>query len=191
MRPDFAAIRAGQRTYAEALGDLDRAGLLALTNDYYDEIEALIGGVTDEGAVAVPHDPALDDQQAGEGAWTLGHVLVHLTASCDETGALASALARGVELPPGLRLRAETPWETITTAGQLSARLTESRRICLAFLDTWPDAPHLDLTVTMNPRLGALDAIRLCGMGFSHADSHLEQLREIMRQLRERGMAGG
>lgn len=185
MRPDFAAVRAGQKTYAEALDALDHAGLVALTNEYFDEIENIIAGLADADAVAVPFDPALEDQQAGNGAWTIGHIAVHLTASCEETASIGAAMARGVTLPAGTRMRFETPWETITTAGQVTARLAESRRICLAFLAAWPDTPHLDLTVTFIPSFGPINAVGLAAIGLLHADSHLPQIREIMRQLRD------
>jgi hypothetical protein len=55
----------------------------------------------------------------------------------------------------------------------------------LAFLDTWPDEPHFEVTYQPYPQIGPLNAILRFIMGLSHDDSHLEQLREIMRQGRE------
>lgn len=189
MRPDFAAIQTGQRTYAATVAGYDRNDLTQLTQGYYAEISAIISGVTDAAIVAVPFDPALTNQSEGEGAWTLGHVIAHLTATAEESAALASALARGAAFADDLRLRAEVTWETLQTVAQVNARLAESQRICLAFLGTWPDRPDLARTMTLVPQLGPLNAIGRYMLGLFHADMHLAQLREIMGQIREQGKA--
>lgn len=115
-------------------------------------------------------------------AWTLGHVVVHATASSEEAAALAADLARGVE-PIG-RSRYEVDWQTVHTVAQLRQRFAESRRIRQAYLAAWPDAPHLDVTYTPIPSLGPMNATSRFMLGLLHDDSHLEQLREIMRQAR-------
>jgi hypothetical protein len=45
----------------------------------------------------------------------------------------------------------EVPSESMTTAEQVRARVREIRRTCLAFLDAWPDQPHLETTVIRIP----------------------------------------
>ena len=50
------------------------------------------------------------------------------------------------------------------------------------FADAWPDEPHLDITYKPYTQLSPLNAISRFIMGLSHDDSHVEQLREIMRQ---------
>ncbi|HCP73182.1 MAG TPA: DinB family protein, partial [Ktedonobacter sp.] len=41
-----------------------------------------------------------------------------------------------------------------------------------------------DTTYTPYPRLGPINAVTRFVLGLSHDDSHIEQLREIMRQAR-------
>lgn len=185
MALDFAAVREGRLSYVDAVGNVTPAALRTATADLYSTIEGIIAGLSDDEVVFQPVDPDAHDQFAAEGvdadiAWTLGHVIVHLTAGLEENAALGTTLARGVR-PEG-RSRYETPWESVHTAAQIRQRLTESRRISLAFLDAWPDVPHLDLTVEPIPSLGPLNAVGLTGLGLLHAASHLEQLREIRRQ---------
>ena len=189
MRPDFAAILTGQNTYADTVAAYDRNNLIELTQEYYAEINGIISGATDAAIVAVPFDPGLKDQSEGEGAWTIGHIIAHLTATTEESAALASALARGAEFADDLRLRAEVAWETLQTAEQINARLAESQRMCLAFLETWPDAPDLARTATLIPQFGPMNAVGRYMLGLFHANMHLDQLREIMRQMREQGQA--
>lgn len=189
MRPDFAAIQTGQRTYAAIVAEYDRNDLIGLTQEYYAEISGIISGVTDAAIVAVPFDPALKDQSEGKGAWTIGHIIAHLTATAEESASLASALARGAEFADNLRLRAEVAWETLQTAEQVNARLAESQRMCLAFLDTWPADPDLARTATLIPHFGPMNAVGRYMLGLFHADMHLDQLREIMRQMREQRKA--
>jgi uncharacterized damage-inducible protein DinB len=183
MKSNFAAVLSGEQTYAELAASLNKADLTTLTREYYAEIDQIITGVSDAAVVAVPVDPALDDQQAGEGTWTLGHVIAHLTATAEESAALASALARGADFPAELRLRSEIPWQDLHTAAAVRNRLAESERMTLAFLDTWPEDPDLDRTITLIPQLGPMNAIGRHLLGLFHANMHLDQLREIMRQL--------
>lgn len=183
MRPDFAALLSGKKTYAEITERVKHTDLATITHDYYAEVNQIVTTATDAAIVTVPIDPALEDQTAGEGAWTLAHVVAHLTATTEESAALASALARGATFPDDLRLRAEVDWQEIRTATALRARLAESERMTLAFLDTWPTTPDLARTVNFIPQFGPMDAIGRHLLGLLHAEMHLEQLREIMRQL--------
>ncbi len=116
-------------------------------------------------------------------------IIAHLTATTAESAALASALARGAAFADDLRLRAEVAWESLQTAEQVNARLAESKRMCLAFLDTRPAAPALARTATRIPQFGPMNATGRYMLGLFHADMHLAQLREIMRQMREQGRA--
>src|SRR6185437_14579064 len=111
-----------------------------------------------------------------------GHVIVHVTASSEEAAALALVLARG--LPVEGRSRYEVYWETVTTIAQARQRLEESRKMRKAMLDAWPDEPHLEVTYIPYQSVGPINAIGRFILGLSHDDSHLEQLREIMRQGR-------
>ena len=70
-------------------------------------------------------------------------MIAHVTASSEEGAAFSSLTARGI--PASERPRYETPWRDITTVEQVIQRLEESRRMRHAYLDTWPDNPHLDV----------------------------------------------
>ncbi len=72
MRPDFAAIQTGKSTYAATVAAYDHNDFIELTREYYAEINGIISSATDAAIVAVPFDPALEDQSEGEGAWTRG-----------------------------------------------------------------------------------------------------------------------
>lgn len=176
--PDYRRILAGEVPIAEATQGVSPADLPRLTDEVYDAVAAIIEDVDDATVVFVPDDPAADDPP-GVG-WTVGHVVVHLTAGLEEAGALGSALARGAGITG--RSRHETPWETVTTAEQVRDRLAESRRMTQAFLATWPNRPDLTATDTPVPRFGPLNAVGRHLLGVAHAHAHLDQLREIRRQ---------
>ncbi len=109
-------------------------------------------------------------------------MIVHATASSEESAALSSTLARGIAVEG--RSRAEVPWETMHAAAQVQQRLEESHRMRNAFLDAWPDEPNLELTYIPFPQAGSINAVGRIVLGLMHDDGHLEQLREIMRQAR-------
>lgn len=182
---DFTPHRKREKTLGELVADYTVDDLRDLTNAMIDRQLALIADCTDEDVVFVPEDPAAEDKYAASEAdaniaWTLGHVIVHVTASSEEKAFLAAEQARGVDRDG--RSRYETPWETVTTIAQVRARLEESRRMRLASLDMWPDDPNLDLTITYRYLRGPMNAIARYCMGLLHDDDHLEQIAEIVRQ---------
>ena len=183
---DFAPVRNGEKTIADLAKGLDKLALHKLTDEMIDRMLSLVEGATDEDVVCVPEDPEAKDEFAASAdqvtlPWTLGHVIVHTTASSEECAAQACTLARGVATTG--RSRYETPWETVTTIAQVRQRLEESRRMRHALLDAWPDQPHLE-TVHIPKRPGAppLNAVAYFLFGLSHDDSHLEQIHKIMDQ---------
>lgn len=182
---DFSGVNAKTQTMAELAQPLTHDDLVRLTNEMLDTVEGIIADATDADVVFVPDDPAANDtfgnSEDANLAWTLGHVVVHATASSEEGAALATNLARGLIIEG--RSRYETDWQTVTTIAQVRQRLAESRRMRLGFLAAWPDQPHLDL-VQEHPFFGPLTATTRFIVGLSHEDSHLNQLREIMRQAR-------
>ncbi|MGH2513177.1 MAG: DinB family protein, partial [Candidatus Limnocylindrales bacterium] len=140
----------------------------------------------------VPLDPAADDTFADDPAeaglaWTLGHVIVHLTASAEEAAFLAAELARGVE--DHGRSRYEVPWPTLTTIAACQGRLVESERMILASLETWPDVPHLEVVYTTSRGATRTAVARFLG-GLRHSDEHVGQVRESLRQARAARIAG-
>lgn len=183
---DFSKVRNKTQTLNELAEPLTKADLAKLTNEMIDLELGLLAECEDADVTFQPVDPEANDTFASNAeevgiAWTLGHVVVHATASSEEAAFLAAELVRGVEFHG--RSRYETPWESVTTIAQCRERLEESRRMRLATLDVWPDEPHLELTREFgSSRLNAKAQFLL---GLSHDDSHIGQIREIVRQARE------
>jgi hypothetical protein len=183
---DFSPLRKDEKDLAELSKDLALADLHLLTDEMIDTFLALLSTATDADVVFVPHDPEAYDKFASESEavyqpWTLGHVIVHSTASSEEGAARASQMARGV--PVETRNRYEVPWESVKTIDQVRRRLEESRRMRHAFLDTWPEKPHLDLLyMPKNPKYSPFNAVGMFLSGLSHEDSHLGQIAEILEQ---------
>ncbi len=184
---NFKAVRDNEITFAELVADLLPDDLRNFTNEMIDTIAALIADCVDRDVTFEPLDPDADDPYAERPededlAWNLGHVIVHTTASAEESAAVAAELARGVEYHG--RSRYEVPWEEMTTMKKCRQRLEESRRMRLASLETWPDDPHLDNVYeawTDGPEVNGIGRFVL---GLMHTDSHLEQIAEIVRQAR-------
>ncbi len=152
-----------------------------------DRVLGLIAECTDADVVYQPVDPNANDQYAQDpsavsAAWTLGHVIVHATASSEEAAFLACELARGI--PHHGRSRYETDWTTVTTIAQCRQRLHESRRIRLASLELWPDQPNLELTYAIWEGGPVVNAVSRFLYGLVHEASHLDQIAEIVRQAR-------
>ena len=189
---DFTPVRSKQVTYADLCQNLTVDDLRALTNNMIDHQLALIADATDSHVVFEPEDPKAKDDAAATDAevnmpWTLGHVIVHVTASSEEAAFLAAEMARGVVYEPR-RSRSEVHWTTIHTIGQCRARLEESRRMRLASLDLWPDEPYLDNTyVSPNSGLEINPVMRFV-FGLSHDDNHLGQIQDILAQAEAAGV---
>lgn len=185
---NFAPVRNKEITLIELTEGLSPADLRQLTNEMVDTMQAMIADCRDPDVTHPPHDPeAYDDAAANESEiylpWTLGHLVVHTTASAEEAAFMAAELARGVPYQPR-RSRSERHWTTVTTIEQCRQRLEESRRMRLATLDVWPDRPHLDNTYVA--KNGAVvGPIQRFVHGLSHDDVHLEQIAEVVRQAKE------
>jgi DinB superfamily len=153
-----------------------------------DQMLALIADCVDQDVTYVPIDPDANDKFAANASevglsWTLGHVIVHTTASAEEAAFLAAELARGVPYR-GARSRYEVPWQSVTTIAQCRARLEESRRMRLASLELWPLPPHLDNTYSTERFPEPINATVRFGFGLRHDDSHVEQIKKIVQQTK-------
>ncbi|HUF40129.1 MAG TPA: DinB family protein [Anaerolineales bacterium] len=183
---DFTPVRNKEISYADLCRNLSVDDLRDLTDSMIDRQLDLIAGCTDADVVFEPADPAAkDDAAATEGEvhmpWTLGHVMVHVTASSEEAAFLAAEMARGVDYEPR-RSRSEVHWTTVTTIDQCRDRLEESRRMRHASLDLWPSEPYLDNTY-VSPHSGIeIDPVMRFVFGLSHDDAHLAQLEDIIEQ---------
>ncbi len=178
MDINLEAVRAGQVSYADLVRNIRHADLCSMTDELFDAFASIFAKATDAAVLFKPHDPAASDQN--EQGWPMSHIITHLTASLEGSAAGAAMLARGVEVKE--RLRYETPWQNLATMQMVQARLQESHRMCRAFLDAWPDEPHLDVTVTLMPLLGPMHAVGLYALGIAHGQGHLDQLRETLHQ---------
>jgi hypothetical protein len=185
---DFAPVRSKEITYADLCRNLTVRDLHALTDSMIDRQLALLAGCTDADVVFEPSDPMAKDEAAATEAevnmpWSLGHVIMHVTASSEEAAFLAAEMARGVNYEPR-RSRSEIHWTKVSTIEQCRLRLEESRRMRHAALDLWPDEPYLNNTY-ISPATGIeIDPVMRFVFGLSHDDAHLAQIEEIIRQSR-------
>jgi hypothetical protein len=185
---DFSPVRLRQQTMAQLSAGLVPADLRGLTDEMIDAMLAMIAECVDADVTRVVEDPEANDTFAANAAdvslsWTLGHVIVHVTASAEEAAFLAAELARGVPHREG-RSRSEVPWQTISTIAQCRDRLEESRRMRRASLDMWPGQPYLDNVYEPRPGAGPVNAISRFLMGLSHDDAHLGQIERLVEQTR-------
>lgn len=184
---DFTQVNQKEMTMAELCRDLTRDDLRDLTNEMVDTMLALIAGCTDADVTFEPDDPEAEDRAAATEAelnmpWTLGHVIVHTTASAEEAAFLAAEMARGIGREG--RSRYEVPWRTVTTIAQCRERLEESRRMRLATLDVWPMTPHQTITREYRWLKGPVDMTARFVMGLHHDSNHLKQIKKIVAQAK-------
>ncbi len=183
---DFQAVREKKTTLQELVEGLGPDDLRRELNDLYAEIQRLIADASDADVVFQPVDPSANDPYAQEGegalAWTLGHVIVHLTASAEESAALSAELARGVAFHG--RSRWEVPWQSVESIRFCRERLEASRRMCLAALDMWPLPPHLENVYSPFKGARPYNAVSRFASGLKHASDHLDQIAEILRQAK-------
>lgn len=185
---NFTPVRNKKITVADLASGLTVNDLRSLTNEMIDHQLSLIAACTDADVVFVPVDEnAYDDYAASDAEknmpWTLGHLIVHITASAEEAAFIAAELARGVPYE-ARRSRSEVHWATVTTIAQCRTRLEESRRMRLASLEMWPDQPALNNTY-VSPYSGlTINAITRFIFGLRHEDDHLAQIAEVVRQAR-------
>jgi len=196
---DFSPVNNGEMKLLEFSNRFSVADLKAATNASIDFMLDIIKDMNDAQMTFLPHDPNADDPYAVPGeehiGWSLAHLIVHVTATSEEGAALSSVLARGIPYVREPRLRYETNWHTVTTKAECVQRLEESRRIRLAYLDTWPDTPHLDVFRELSERalerLGPLNAPASFLNGLKHEIGHHEQMREVAQQARAAVAAAG
>jgi hypothetical protein len=185
---DFRPVREKKIALQELVKGFTKADMQRELNEMYDEVLRLIADCTDAYVTFEPIDEKADDPYAVQGeetiSWTLGHVIVHLTASMEESASLASELARGVTFHG--RSRWEVPWAEATTIEFCRARMAESRRMCLASLEMWPDPPHIENTYVVVEGALPHTCISRFASGLKHASDHLGQIADIVRQANQK-----
>lgn len=188
MLIDFAPVREGSLKLLDLAGRFSFHELRLALNAYIDATLDLLADCDDATLTFEPHDPEAHDPFAPEAdqhiGWNLAHLVLHVTASLEEGAAFCALLGRGV--PVGGRLRYEPDWRTFTRREQVIARLEESRRMCLAYLDTLPDPPHLAVFREMPEQyvafFGQLNAPANLLLGLLHWDDHMAQMRAAKAQ---------
>lgn len=182
----FDPVREKKAALRDLASGLGKADLVCELNALYDHIQALIRAAGDADVVFQPGDSLANDPYAAEGKesipWTLGHVIVHLTASMEESAALAAELARGVEYHG--RSRWEVDWETVVRIEDCRDRLEDSRRMALAALEMWPREPHLENTYLPSTNAKPYNCVVRFLSGLKHASDHLGQIEEILKQAK-------
>jgi len=179
---DFTTVNTGQQKVADLATDVSLANLKAATNVQIDAMLSLIRDLSDAQVVFVASDP----QAEGGIGWNVAHLVAHVTATSEESVAVSSILARGLDYPFEPRLRVEVDWTTLTTAAACIQRLEESRRIRQGYLSAWPDQPRLDtyreLPEMLTARVGRLNANGSVLLGLMHEATQFAQLQEIIAQ---------
>jgi hypothetical protein len=192
---DFSPVRNKEKKYIELWREngITRDDLRQATHESIDFLLNLIADLDDADLVFDPIDPDADDPNAVEGeekiGWSIAHLIAHVTASSEEGAANSSLLARGVPEVKD-RPRYETPWREIISKAQAVQRLEESRRMRLAYLETWPDNPHYsNYRIPKSERSrelnGDMNAPACFMSGLSHEIGHYEQFKEVKRQALE------
>lgn len=188
MIVDFEKLAADHGKIGSIAGNYSQDDMRAATNESIDRLLGYVQDLTDADIIFDPVDEEANDPDAKEGeahiGWNLAHLVVHVTASAEETAFISSSLARGI--PFEGRSRYETPWETVTTVAQVVQRLEESRRLRLAALDLWPDAPFLDVNRVLSPRfeeaVGSMNAPASFLFGLQHEVGHYGQFEDVRQQ---------
>lgn len=189
---DFGPLRRKEKSLQDLAAGLSRDDLGGFTREMCAAQLSALEEAADEDVVMVPDDPEANDTFASQAedvglSWTLGHVVVHTTASSEESAALALTLARGLAVEG--RSRYEVPWEQARTVAFIRHRIEESLRMRLAMLDAWPDQPDLDNFYTPYAGRPPMNALGRFLGGLAHDDSHLEQMHKIIEQARVRRAA--
>jgi hypothetical protein len=185
---DFTPVSLKQKKWSELTAHLTVSELRSYTDKMIATLQSLIADSTDADVTFVPIDPQANDTYAAteeevQLAWTLGHLIVHVTASAEESAFLAAELARGV--PFHGRSRDEVPWPTVTTIAQCRDRLEESRKMRLASLELWPASPHLANAYEVPGwPTGPINCQTRFMLGLSHDHAHLDQIRDVVQQAR-------
>lgn len=193
MQIDFSPVDDQELTLLDFANRFSRAHMRAFTNASIDFMLDIVRGLNDAQVVFMPHDPHADDPHAKPGeehiGWSVAHLVVHVTASSEEWATYSSVLARGIPYPAEPRLRFETDWKTVTSQAQCLQRLEESRRMRLAYIDSWPDKPDLTALRELSPRFlekfGPMNAKACFLFGLKHEVGHHAQIAEAARQARE------
>jgi hypothetical protein len=183
---DFTPVIQKRAKLSELTTNLSVDDLRSYTNEMIDMMLSMIADCTDADVIFEPIDPQANDSYAATEAevhiaWTLGHIIVHVTATAEETAFLAAELARGVNFHG--RSRYEVPWQIVTSIALCCDRLEESRRMRLATLELWPNPPYLGNTYEVPGwPIGPINCVTRFMLGLSPDNAHLDQIEDVVQQ---------
>lgn len=189
MKIDFSPVNRGDMFLIDFVRQFTLDDLRAMTHHSINTMLEIVAGLDDAQLTLIPDDPEAHDPYAATEeekhvGWSLAHIVAHVTASSEEGAAISSLLARGVTTSE--RPRYETPWRDLKTRDQVIQRLEESRRMRMAYLDTWPDQPFLDVYREVSPRftekVGLMNAPAAFIFGLKHEIGHHDQMRSVAQQ---------
>ena len=191
MAIDFKPVFAGEQQLIDYAAQFSVDDLRNASVDSVNWITGMVAGLRDEEITFAPQDPDADDPFAPEDereiGWGMGHLVAHVTASCEEWAAYSSLLARSVPYPAEPRLRFEPPWRDIDTTAKALQRLQESLRQRLGYLEAWPDDPNLELRRELSPRFiarfGEFNATTCFLFGLQHEVGHYGQFEDVRAQI--------
>lgn len=189
MLIDFGAVYRDEISLYNLSKRFTSSDLRRYLDAYVEATQSIVHSVKPAQLFVIPNDPVADDDGAENkedrhAGWSMAHQVLHATATAEENAAVSSLLARGISMIG--RVRYEGSWRKVTTVDQVTARVAECRRICLAYLDTWPESPHLE-TLRMypeNPNPVMVNAPTAFVNGLLHWHGHIAQLAQVADQER-------
>ena len=113
MAIDFEPVFEDEQQLSEYAAQFSVDDLRQASEDSVAWLTEIVQGLADAEIGFAPQDPEADDPFAAgdeqEIGWGMGHLVAHVTASCEEWAGYSSLLARSVPYPAEPRLRYETP----------------------------------------------------------------------------------
>lgn len=191
MPIDFSPIQNREVKLMPWAAQFSLDDLRAAANQGIDFMLDILDGLTDADVTFLPHDPDANDPYAAPElqniGWSIGHLVLHVTASTEEYTSVAAIVARGIDFPKDMRLRYEADWQVACqTVDECRQRILESKRMRNAALDTFPDQPITTARWQRSEKFieifGELDAKGAYLMGLSHEYGHHAQFLEVKRQ---------
>ena len=105
MAIDFEPVFEDEQQLSEYAAQFSVDDLRQASEDSVAWLAEIVQGLADAEIGFAPQDPEADDPFAGEDeqeiGWGMGHLVAHVTASCEEWAGYSSLLARSVRLSCG------------------------------------------------------------------------------------------
>ena len=191
MPIDFTPVQNREVKIIDWAAQFSQADIREAANASIDFMLDIIADLTDADVTFIPFDAEAHDSHAPAElqniGWSVGHLILHVTASTEEYASVAAILARGIAYPPEPRLRVEADWQTAArTVDECRQRIVESGRMRNAFLDSFPDQPNTDTRWERSEKFieifGEMNYKAAVMMGLSHEYGHRAQFLDAKTQ---------